>query len=117
VLEADGERTVLVRKDGETIVDPPPDPPGGGGIYGTWLMRSESMEMRIEIRHNGTYSEVTTTNGETEKNTGRFEVEGDVLIAHVDGGVTVKLKWRLVDADTLEIVDDEGNGARLRRQP
>ena len=122
IQEETGEVTVLTRKKkarrgffGTRVKEPKPKP--DGRMVGDWLMRSAELQLRIVLRADGTYEETVRTKEGTETTKGRYEVSGGMLVARPESGAEpVRLKARLVDDDTLELLDADGNGVQLKRQ-
>jgi hypothetical protein len=117
-LVEDGEVTILTRR-GTTR---PPGPGAGAlseearALVGTWLMRAENVELRLELGADGRF--VQSYKGpEGEQTTrGTFTLQGGVLTARVDTGEVETLRVRLVDPNTLELLDEAGQGVRMIRQ-
>lgn len=86
-------------------------------MVGEWLARGEGLEVRLSLRADGTFTQVMTKGEESATTTGQFNVKGGQLLAlPVDEIAVTKLRVRLIDNDTLEIVDAEGGTSRLVRQ-
>ncbi|MCB9883133.1 MAG: hypothetical protein H6834_15200 [Planctomycetes bacterium] len=86
-------------------------------LVGDWLFRQPSvLEVRIELTSDGAFTHRQTNEDGTETTKGKWSYANGTLTARPRGEKTLKFRCRLVDDDTLELVDDEGEGLRLVRQ-
>lgn len=102
---------------------PPPapsGPPNAGppeaSLVGTWLVRTQEMEILAVLKANGTFSRQTRTQEGQDFTQGRYQVTGDTLIVIPDQDAPIRFRYGLVDANTLEVTDENGDGVRMVRQ-
>jgi hypothetical protein len=86
-------------------------------IVGQWLVRNDQMEVRAEFRADGTFTRVTKSAQGTETVAGTYRLNDGVLELQPQGATdTIKLKYRMPDANTLELTGEDGSGVRMIRQ-
>jgi hypothetical protein len=86
-------------------------------IVGQWLVRNDQMEVRAEFRADGTFTRVTRSAQGTETVVGTYRLADGVLELKPQGATeTIKLKYRMPDANTLELTGEDGSGVQMIRQ-
>jgi len=86
-------------------------------IVGQWLVRNDQMEVRAEFRADGTFTRVTKSAQGTETVAGTYRLNDGVLELQPQGATdTIKLKYRMPDANTLELTGEDGSGVQMIRQ-
>lgn len=112
-------------------LDPPkgnpldlPQPPGARTmsddavakkLVGTWLVRTEEIEIRVVFRAEGTADRAMRTAEGSNSTVVKWSMEnGKLKIVAPDE--TDLLNVKFVDDDTVELTDDEGDGVRMIRQ-
>ena len=86
-------------------------------LVGTWVMRAEGMEMRVELRADGRYVSAIRDAQKSEKETGTYRVAQGVLEFRAAGGDEVeRMRYRFVNADTLAVTDEDGQTMQFVRQ-
>ncbi len=106
---------------------PPPSPPASRvtpsaqvtiqDIAGTWLMRNQQMEMRVDFNPDGRFTRVTRTAQETETIHGSCRISQGIMEVRVDQDDEVlHLTVRMPDSNTLELWEDAENWIQFIRQ-
>ena len=94
----------------------PPAPPTPG-LVGVWVYRDAQSLTQIEFRADGRYSRLFQSAQGRLAEAGTYGLQGEVLELRPDGaGGAIQLRVRLLDANTLEVANAAGGGARLTRQ-
>ncbi len=90
----------------------------GASIVGEWLFRNEEMELRAVFNKDGTFASVSRTGEGTERSRGRYRLANGLLTLEPEGEEAERLQFRvrLVDANTLELTDEDGDGVQMVRQ-
>jgi hypothetical protein len=113
-----GGSTVADGADAAETAGAPTEDGTANPLVGTWMFRSPELTMVVEFRPEGRFSQTIQTPEGTEKNEGRYEVQPNLIVAHVDGtGETLQIHYKLLkDNQELQITDEEGHGLQLVRQ-
>jgi hypothetical protein len=92
--------------------------PATPAIAGEWLFRNDAVELRATLAPDGTFHRTFRTAGGVEESRGKYSYDGKTLTLRPEGAGEEELTFpcRLVDPDTLEVLDEDGNGMRLVRQ-
>lgn len=96
---------------------PPAGPiPGSASLVGTWLTRTPEIEIRAVLNSDGTFTRQMRAAEGNHFSQGRYQVSGDTLMVYPDQDEPVRFRYRLVDANTLEVVGEDGAGVQMIRQ-
>jgi hypothetical protein len=79
-------------------------------------MRTPELEILAVLNSDGTFTRQLRTAEGSDFSQGRYQVSGDTLMVYPDQDEPVRFRYRLVDANTLEVVDENGEGVQMIRQ-
>ncbi len=85
-------------------------------LVGTWMARSDSMELSIVLTADGSFKQALRTKEGTQVTEGVFNVERQEILIVVKGEAHVQRMPFKLDGDTLEIIEDGQVTAELVRQ-
>lgn len=85
-------------------------------IVGEWLFQSDEVTVRFEASPDGTFQQTTRTAEGTETYSGTFTLTDDRLSLRTEDGNVIELRCQMVDNDTIQVTDEEGNGLEFVRQ-
>lgn len=88
----------------------------GPALAGTWLFRSDETEIVATFLEDGTFTRAVKSSEGVEKGKGTYKREGNRLSVHPDDDDAMEFVLRFVDADTLELTEQDGSGLQFVRQ-
>ena len=87
-------------------------------LCGTWLMRNAQIEVTIVFTADGNCTRTVRTAEGTQTLKTTYTLKGGKITMKPTegGGEVIEGRVKLIDAKTLELTDDEGNGVRVVKQ-
>ncbi len=86
-------------------------------IVGTWLVSGEGFELRWDAGADGHFTRVLRTAEGAQTTAGTYELADGTLTVTLDDGEVLRLRCTFEGPDTVAILDDNGEGVRMVRQP
>jgi len=88
----------------------------GPSLVGTWLFRDAEMEISATFLENGTFTRTVRSEEGVEQGKGTYRWEGGRLYVRPEDDEPLEFALRFVDADTLELTEEDGSGLQFARQ-
>lgn len=85
-------------------------------LVGTWLVRTPEIEILAVLNGDGTFTRQMRTAQGVETSKGRYTATPDTLTIYPEQDEPIQFRYRLVDANTLEVTDATGEGVQMVRQ-
>jgi hypothetical protein len=99
---------------------PPPRPAAAQearDLAGEWALVGDGLQVRVVLRADGRFTRTVKGAEGVDSESGTWSlVEGDLAIRTEGGGEVLRIPFRLVDPDTLELSGEDGTRLRLTRQ-
>jgi len=95
----------------------PAQPAAQAGPVGTWAYQDANVKVLLVLAPNGRYMYSVERGGQTDRQAGDYRIAPDGIDLRADGAtLTGVMRYRLVDADNMEVSTPDGLTIRLRRQ-
>ncbi len=88
----------------------------GLSLVGTWLFRDAEAEIVATFLEDGTFTRIVKTEEGVEKGKGTYKWAGGRLHVRPEDDEPLEFALCFIDANTLELTEEDGNGLRFERQ-